>query len=88
MIRPRDHRGQSLVEFALILPIFVLILVGLFDFGAGIYAFNTISQAAARRPPRDRRPDHRPCPGRGREPAVSLGIDPADVVWTSATGTA
>jgi Flp pilus assembly protein TadG len=41
-----EHRGQTLVEFALILPIFVLLLVGIFDFGRAIYAYNTISNAA------------------------------------------
>ena len=40
------RRGQTLVEFALILPIFILLLVGIFDFGRAIYAFNTISNAA------------------------------------------
>lgn len=42
----RGHRGQTLVEFALILPIFVLVLVGIFDFGRGVYAYNTISNAS------------------------------------------
>ena len=46
MFASRDRRGQSMVEFALVLPIFVLILVGIFDFGRAIYAFNTISNAA------------------------------------------
>ena len=40
------HRGQTLVEFALILPIFILLLMGLFDMGRAVYAFNTISNAA------------------------------------------
>ena len=44
--RGADERGQALVEFALILPIFVLLLVGIFDFGRAIYAYNTISNAA------------------------------------------
>lgn len=39
-------RGQTLVEFALILPIFILILVGIFDFGRAIYGYNTINNAA------------------------------------------
>ena len=42
----RNSRGQTLVEFALILPIFILLLVGIFDFGRAIYAYNTISNAA------------------------------------------
>jgi Flp pilus assembly protein TadG len=42
----RSHRGQALVEFALILPIFVLVLVGIFDMGRAVYDFNVISNAA------------------------------------------
>lgn len=49
MIRRRrrgNHRGQTLVEFAVVLPLLVLVLMGIFDFGRAIYAFNTISNAA------------------------------------------
>jgi Flp pilus assembly protein TadG len=42
----RGVRGQSLVEFALILPLFVLLLVGLFDVGRAVYAYNTVNNAA------------------------------------------
>ena len=38
--------GQSLVEFALILPIFVLLLVGIFDLGRAVYATSTLNNAA------------------------------------------
>ncbi|MEO6059076.1 MAG: TadE/TadG family type IV pilus assembly protein [Candidatus Limnocylindria bacterium] len=41
-----SRRGQTLVEFALILPIFILVLVGIFDFGRAVYAYNTISTAS------------------------------------------
>lgn len=44
--KPREPRGQALVEFALILPILILLLVGIFDFGRAIYAFNTVNNAA------------------------------------------
>lgn len=40
------RRGQTLVEFALILPIFVLMLVGIFDAGRAIYVYSTINNAA------------------------------------------
>jgi Flp pilus assembly protein TadG len=46
MLKHRSERGQSLVEFALILPIFVLVLAGLFDLGRAVYAYNTISNAS------------------------------------------
>lgn len=39
-------RGQTLVEFALILPIFILLLVGIFDFGRAIYGYNIVNNAA------------------------------------------
>ncbi len=42
---PRQ-KGQSLVEFALVLPLFVLILVGIFDIGRAFFAYIAISNAA------------------------------------------
>lgn len=44
--RRRAARGQSLVEFALVLPVLLLIMLGLFDAGRAIYAYNTVSNAA------------------------------------------
>jgi hypothetical protein len=43
--RSRD-RGQALVEFSLALPIFLMLLMGVFDLGRGIYMYNGVSQAA------------------------------------------
>lgn len=40
------HRGQTLVEFALILPVFILILVGIFDAGRLVFAYHTVNNAA------------------------------------------
>ena len=40
------ERGQSLPEFALVLIPFLLLLLGLFDLGGGIYTYNAVSQAA------------------------------------------
>ena len=42
----RDERGQGLVEFALVFPLIILILFGVFDLGRGIYAYNTLANAA------------------------------------------
>jgi len=44
--RRTGSRGQGLVEFALVLPIFVLLLVALFDLGRAVFAYNTITNAA------------------------------------------
>jgi Flp pilus assembly protein TadG len=43
--RPRP-RGQSLVEFALVFPIIVLLIMGFAEIGRAVYAFNTIANAA------------------------------------------
>ena len=43
---PSDDAGQTLVEFALILPIFVLLLLGIVDLGRAVYANNTVQNAA------------------------------------------
>lgn len=40
------RRGQALVEFALILPIFILVVMGIFDLGRAVYGFNTVNNAA------------------------------------------
>lgn len=42
----RTSRGQSLVEFALILPIFLLVVLGLFDMGRAVMYYNTMSNAS------------------------------------------
>lgn len=39
-------RGQGLVEFALVLPVFLLILFGLIDVGRYVYLNSVLSQAA------------------------------------------
>lgn len=40
------QRGQTLVEFALTIPILMLLCVGMLDIGWGVYYYNTISNAA------------------------------------------
>jgi hypothetical protein len=44
--RSRVSPGQSLVEFALIAPIFFLIVFGLIDLGAFVFSDSVMSQAA------------------------------------------
>ena len=46
MIRRRGARGQGLVEFALVLPVFLLMMFGLIDVGRFVYQTSTLSQAA------------------------------------------
>lgn len=46
-LKARNRRqGQSLVEFAVVLPIFLLILAGIVDFGMGLYSQMTVINAA------------------------------------------
>ncbi len=40
------HRGQSLVEFAIMIPVFLLITVMIFDLGRAVYYSSTIHNAA------------------------------------------
>jgi Flp pilus assembly protein TadG len=42
----RDTRGQSLVEFALILPMMLLVMFMITEFGRAIYQYNVLAQAA------------------------------------------
>ena len=42
----RSHFGQSMVEFAMILPLFVLVIIGIFDLGRAFFAFIAISNGA------------------------------------------
>ena len=42
----RSERAQTLVEFALILPIFLLLMLGLFDMGRAVFYYTTISNAS------------------------------------------
>jgi hypothetical protein len=39
-------RGQALVEFALAIPIFLLLMIALFDLGRAVFAYNTLTNAA------------------------------------------
>ena len=43
--RPRST-GQALVEFTLIIPIFLSLLMGIFDFGRVVWASNSLASAA------------------------------------------
>jgi hypothetical protein len=72
-------RGQALVEFALILPIFVLVLVGLFDGARAVYAYSTVgnvARAAVRQAIVDQTPATVRAAGRGVASGINVGIDP------------
>ena len=44
--RSSRKRGQAVVEFALVFPIFMLVLAGIFDFGFALYSRMTVINAA------------------------------------------
>jgi Flp pilus assembly protein TadG len=44
--KSRRQRGQSLVEFAFALPIFLLLVLGIVDFGMGLKTWISITNAA------------------------------------------
>lgn len=44
--RPARDPGQGLVEFALVLPVFLMIVFGLLDLGAFVFSDNVMSNAA------------------------------------------
>ena len=44
--RSNRRRGQSMVEFALVLPIFMLVLSGILDFGFALYSRMSVISAA------------------------------------------
>ncbi len=46
MSRRLREAGQSAVEFALVLPILLLLLIGVFDFGRAFYYYNAVANAA------------------------------------------
>jgi Flp pilus assembly protein TadG len=39
-------RGQALVEFALVIPVFLFAMVALFDLGRAVFAYNSLTNAA------------------------------------------
>jgi Flp pilus assembly protein TadG len=76
----REERGQTLVEFALILPILVLVLFGILDLGRAVYAYSTINNAAreaGRLAIVDQTAGH--ITARATEQAVSLAVGSGDV---------
>src|SRR3989337_2626478 len=44
--RKNGEKGQALVEFTLLVPIFLLLLFAIIDFGMGFYSWITVTNAA------------------------------------------
>jgi Flp pilus assembly protein TadG len=45
-LRQRAENGQDMVEFALILPLLLLLLIGIMEFGVMIMRYDTVANAA------------------------------------------
>lgn len=45
-MKDTKSKGQSLAEFALILPMFLLVVMGIFDLGRGIFIYSAVHNAA------------------------------------------
>ena len=48
-IRPvswRSERGSELIEFAIVVPLFLMLLAGIFDFGMMFRTFEAVTNAA------------------------------------------
>ena len=45
-LTPPRHRGQTLVEFALVIPVLLLLAVVIFDFGRAVYYYSAVQNAA------------------------------------------
>lgn len=46
LLNARASRGQAMVEFALIIPVFLMLLFALLDFGRVVFAQQAVTQAA------------------------------------------
>jgi Flp pilus assembly protein TadG len=44
--RSRRQRGQGLVEFALVIPLFVLLFMAIVDLGSAVFTYNSLTNAA------------------------------------------
>jgi Flp pilus assembly protein TadG len=44
--RRHRSRGQGLVEFAFVLPVFLVLVMGIADLGLAVFAYNSITNAA------------------------------------------
>ncbi|HXG39865.1 MAG TPA: TadE family protein [Candidatus Limnocylindrales bacterium] len=83
--RPPGNAGQSVAEFAIVVPILLLLLFTIFDFARLFYAYNTLSNAAADGA-RKAIVDQSLVPGQtysvaakeAADQATALGLDPGD----------
>jgi Flp pilus assembly protein TadG len=83
----RARNGQALAEFALVIPIVLLMFMGIFDLGRMIFAYNDISNAA-REGARKAIVNQDPTAIRNEALAATTGLAPSDVTVTPTNCTA
>ena len=77
----RDReRGQALVEFALVLPILLILLLGILDFSRAVAAYNSVSNGA-RSGARVAIVNQDPAAIRDAVEAEAFGLSDVDVVF-------
>jgi Flp pilus assembly protein TadG len=85
-----SQRGQTLAEFALVVPLILLLLLGAVDLGRAVFAYNTLAQAA-RTGTRTAIVNQDPATVRSRviESAATLGLATSnvDVCFKTSTST-
>ncbi len=90
MSRPKKQRGQSMVEFALILPVITMVVLGLFDLGRAVFTYNTLAQAARqanRTAIVDQDTDRVKAMAIAAAPTIGLGSSDVTVCFKTATTT-
>jgi len=78
----KDKRGQSIIEFALVLPILLMVLFGITEFGRAIMVKNilhTASREGARLAAVSAEGDSLSVQDRVREVLLAASIKPADI---------
>jgi Flp pilus assembly protein TadG len=82
--------GQALVELAIVVPLIVMMLLGLFDLGRGVFAYNTLAQAArqaSRMAIVDQTTDHVRSAAVAYAPTLDLGTTDVDVCFKTEEST-
>ncbi|PKL48404.1 MAG: hypothetical protein CVV42_09785 [Candidatus Riflebacteria bacterium HGW-Riflebacteria-2] len=47
-MRKQEKKGQALVEMALVLPLFIFVIIGIFDFGRVLHCWGTLNYQCVR----------------------------------------
>jgi hypothetical protein len=94
--RQGRQAGQGITEFALVIPLILMLFFGIFDLGRAVYAYSTISNAArdSARVAIVNQADSTDCVAHPKlwrctaaREAVGLGIDPTAVsIWFCSSG--